>query len=217
MGKFLKSRIALYGAGGHAKVVNDSVGRLDGLSLDCCLSDSENDIGKTFSNLTIEEANGQKLQALSDANVGLHLAIGNLAIRQLIMEKVAAIGSHWVTVMDPSALLSGSAEIGAGCFVGAGVIINAGSKLGENTIANTRVLIEHDNDIGNNVHLSPGVITGGHVTIGNNSWIGIGAVIKDRVTIGENSIIGAGAVIVKDVPSNVIAYGVPGSVKRKNT
>lgn len=217
MGKFLRRKIALYGAGGHAKVVADSVVRSTAMSLIGCLSDSEDDIGRSFLDLTIESASQQRLEALLESGSGLHLAIGNLAVRRKIIEKIAAIGNEWMTVIDATALISASADVKQGCFIGAGTIINAGSKLGANSIANTRVLIEHDNHIGRNVHLSPGVITGGHVTIGNNSWIGIGAVIKDRVSIGENTIIGAGAVIVKDVPSNVVAYGVPGTVKRKTS
>ncbi|WP_295163086.1 DapH/DapD/GlmU-related protein [uncultured Brachyspira sp.] len=47
------------------------------------------------------------------------------------------------------------------------------------------------------------------VAIGNNVWIGSGANILPNVSIGDNTIIGAGSLINKDVPSNVIAAGVP--------
>jgi galactoside O-acetyltransferase len=35
------------------------------------------------------------------------------------------------------------------------------------------------------------------------------------VTIGDNSIIGAGSVVTKDIPANVVAFGVPCKVIRK--
>ena len=35
------------------------------------------------------------------------------------------------------------------------------------------------------------------------------------VTIGENSVIGAFSFVTKDIPDNVVAYGVPAKVVRK--
>lgn len=54
------------------------------------------------------------------------------------------------------------------------------------------------------------------VTIGRNVWIGGGAIIMPGVTIGDNVVIGAGSVVTKDVPDNVVAYGVPCKVIRAN-
>jgi maltose O-acetyltransferase len=55
------------------------------------------------------------------------------------------------------------------------------------------------------------------VTIGNRVWIGGGVNINRGVTIGDNSIVGAGSVVTKDVPSNVVAAGVPCHVIRPIT
>jgi maltose O-acetyltransferase len=55
------------------------------------------------------------------------------------------------------------------------------------------------------------------VAIGNRVWIAGGVNINQGVTIGENSIIGSGSVVTKDVPSNVIAAGVPCRVIRPIT
>lgn len=42
-------------------------------------------------------------------------------------------------------------------------------------------------------------------------------IILKGVTIGENTIIGAGSIVTKDIPSNVIAAGIPCKViKKKN-
>lgn len=54
------------------------------------------------------------------------------------------------------------------------------------------------------------------VVIGNHVWIGGGAIILPGVTIGDNVVIGAGSVVTKDIPSNVIAYGNPCEIRRKN-
>lgn len=55
------------------------------------------------------------------------------------------------------------------------------------------------------------------IKVGNNVWIGAGATILAGVTIGDNSVIGAGSVVRKDIPSNVIAVGVPCKVIKNIT
>ncbi len=49
----------------------------------------------------------------------------------------------------------------------------------------------------------------GAVTIGSRVWIGDNVVIVGPLTIGDGAVIGANSVVKKDVPSNVIAAGIP--------
>lgn len=49
----------------------------------------------------------------------------------------------------------------------------------------------------------------GPIKIGKNCFIGCRSVILPGVTIGDNSIIGAGSVVNRDVPSGMVAAGVP--------
>ena len=42
------------------------------------------------------------------------------------------------------------------------------------------------------------------------------SLIGGKNKIGKNSIIGAGSVVTKDIPDNVIAYGNPCKIIRKN-
>jgi acetyltransferase-like isoleucine patch superfamily enzyme len=37
------------------------------------------------------------------------------------------------------------------------------------------------------------------------------------VTVGENSVVGAFSFVNKDVPDNVVAFGIPAKVKRRLT
>lgn len=109
--------------------------------------------------------------------------------------------------------------------------------IGNNFFANFDCIMLDCNriTIGNNVLFGPrvGLYTGNHathpeeriaggcyahpITIEDNVWIGAGVHIMGGVTIGKNSIIGAGSVITKDIPSNVIAAGVPCKVIREIT
>ncbi len=55
----------------------------------------------------------------------------------------------------------------------------------------------------------------GEVVLKMNCRIGTHSVVMPGVTIGENSVIGAFSFVTKDVPDNVVAYGVPAKVIRK--
>ncbi len=52
------------------------------------------------------------------------------------------------------------------------------------------------------------------VVIGRDVWIGVGSIILKGSSIGDNSIIGAGSVVTGEIPSNVVAAGVPARVVR---
>lgn len=90
-------------------------------------------------------------------------------------------------------------------------------------------------EIGNNVFFGPRVClyTAGHpidaeirnkqleygkrIKIGNDVWVGGNTVINPGVTIGDNVVIGSCSVVTKDIPSGVIAAGVPCRVIREIT
>src|SRR3989338_1772629 len=54
----------------------------------------------------------------------------------------------------------------------------------------------------------------GTVTLKKNCKIGTHSTIMPGVTIGENSIIGAHSFVNKDIPANVVAFGIPAKVIR---
>ena len=55
----------------------------------------------------------------------------------------------------------------------------------------------------------------GKVTLKKNCKIGSHSIIMPGITIGENSIIGAFSFVNKNVPDNVVAFGVPVKVVKK--
>ena len=55
----------------------------------------------------------------------------------------------------------------------------------------------------------------GQVIIKKGSSIGSHTVVLPGVTIGENSIVGACSLVNKDIPPNVIAFGVPAKIIKK--
>lgn len=57
----------------------------------------------------------------------------------------------------------------------------------------------------------------GKVVLKKNCKIGSHSVIMPGVTVGENSVVGAFSFVNKDVPDNVVAFGIPAKVKRRLT
>jgi len=55
----------------------------------------------------------------------------------------------------------------------------------------------------------------GQVLIKRNAKIGTHSVIMPGVTVGRNSIIGAFSFVNRDIPDNVLAYGIPVKIVRK--
>ncbi|POT58492.1 galactoside O-acetyltransferase [Citrobacter amalonaticus] len=127
--------------------------------------------------------------------------------------------------------------VGKHAWIEPPIYFSYGSRIhiGDNFYANFNLTIVDDYTvtIGDNVLIAPNVTISvtGHpihhtlrkagemfsfpVTIGNNVWIGSHVVINPGITIGDNTVIGAGSVVTKDIPSNVVAVGVPCRVIRE--
>mgnify|MGYP001007268169 FL=1 len=55
----------------------------------------------------------------------------------------------------------------------------------------------------------PATAIAGDVTLSEGCYLGINSCIINGVSIGAWSIIGAGAAVIHDIPSRVVAVGVP--------
>lgn len=158
------------------------------------------------------------LEASRGVRLGFVVAIGNpyghvrTKLHRLLKEKSLLP----VSFSDPTALICNTVTYGDGLQVMPGVILHNFVKIGEQCILNTRALVEHDCILEDGVEIGPGAVLCGRVKVGENTWIGANATVNPRITIGANTIIGAGAVVVSNIPSNVVAVGVPARVIREN-
>jgi len=121
---------------------------------------------------------------------------------------------NFITAVHPKACVSRRVAIGAGTVVMAGAVINSGCIVGNHCIVNTSASMDHHCNLGDFASVAPGGTLGGNVTVGEYTAIGLGASVREKVTIGDCSVVGAGALVLDDLPSRVIAYGVPVSTIR---
>jgi sugar O-acyltransferase (sialic acid O-acetyltransferase NeuD family) len=127
------------------------------------------------------------------------------------------INEHqFINIIHKSAAISSTAALGFGVHINSLVSVAAFSKLGNFVSVNRNASVGHHTVIDDFVTINPGAHIAGFVNIGEKSLIGMGSVILDGIRIGKNTIIGAGSVVTKDMPDNVVAYGNPCIVIRKN-
>jgi len=125
-------------------------------------------------------------------------------------------GLKIITAIHPKAFVADNTKIGIGSQILANSSVCARVSLGISCIINTSASVDHECKIGNGVHIGPGAKLAGCVTVEDYSFIGIGSAILPKINIGKNTIIGAGSVVTKDMPDNIICYGNPARIVRRN-
>ncbi len=146
------------------------------------------------------------------------VGVGDIWGRRKIVEKIKSINSTIVfpTIISPTAIISKYTSIGEGSVVFNNAFINVESAIGNFCIINSASIIEHNTSIGNFCTISSAVNIGGDVKIEENTFVGSSATIIQKRSIGKDSVIGAGAVVNRNIPSKVLAVGVPAIIKKKN-
>lgn len=144
------------------------------------------------------------------------VALGEPKYRRKLYDKLKAHGIKLATVLDPSAAISESAEIGDGCIVGPGSFVSCHTRLGENVMLEINTVVGHDIVVGKHSVISSCSVIGGHSSVGEETFIGLNATIKDRLQIGSNSIVGMGSSVFHPIGDGLIAMGNPARVVQKN-
>lgn len=205
----MSKRIIIFGAGGHAKAVIDTVEK-QGIYDIAGLLDQRITAGEQVYGCKVLGSDAW-LETHADSIDGAIVAIGDNWTRGLIVHKLKRLYPElsFVTAIHPSAQIARGARIGAGSVVMAGAVVNSDAIIGEHGVLYPLASIDHDSRIGSFVSFAPRCATGGNVIVGDYTAVAIGAVLIHGRTIGEHCVIGAGATVVSDVPSHTVAYGIP--------
>ena len=207
------SEVILYGAGGHAGPVIDAL-EMSGFKPVFIVDDDPSKKGKRIQQVPV-------IGSLSDApceelgRFPVIIAIARNEIRKQVAQKLTDAGIRISGVRHPTSIVSVHADVHVTAQIMAGVIVNAGTKVGAHAVLNTGSIIEHDAVIGEYVHVGPGAVLAGSVILEEGVMVATGAKVCPSVRLCCWSTLGAGAVALHDVPPQSIAVGIPARWLRK--
>ncbi|WP_412971522.1 acetyltransferase [Glaciecola sp. MF2-115] len=205
-------KLAIVGASGHGKVVADLAEYL-GYTISFY-----DDAYPQITHLEHWDIKGtmDDLLNLHPEQAVVIVAIGNNVIRETKLSLLHSKKFKSISLIHPTSTVSKYATVGIGSVVLSGAVINSFAKIGKGSIINTCAVVEHDCLLSDFVHLSPNATLAGGVKIGTRTWIGIGSTVKQLVSIGCDTVIGAGSTVLKNIGSNIVAYGSPATIVQEN-
>lgn len=204
-----KNGIVFIGGGGHCKSVLDAALRMNVFD-EIVITDYSMNQGDRVMGCEVLGDDDELLKAFANGFQQAFITIGSIEStgkRRDIYERAKEIGFTFPDIIDPSAVISETAILGKGIFVGKNAVINSFADIGDMAIINTGAIIEHECKIGSFTHIAVNATVCGNSVIGNDSFIGAGTIVIQNVNIGNDSLIGAGSVVLKDVVSNSKIYG----------
>lgn len=131
-------------------------------------------------------------------------------LRRERFEALKRLGYDFATIVHPSVIVAAGVDLGEGCQVMAGAVIQPGCRIGVDSVINTAAVLDHDCSIGRHVHLAPGATLCGRVVVDDDAFLGAGTIVIDGVRIGHGSLVAAGTVVTADVAGESMVAGVPG-------
>ncbi|MCF8296005.1 MAG: hypothetical protein K9J13_00550 [Saprospiraceae bacterium] len=213
----MKEKIIIWGSKNHARYTIDTIEKEDKYKIECLYDPTLNDdievygyhvfgIQKSFSEIVRSK----------DIFGGI-IAIGDNWVRKLMYDEIVKSipDFKFVSIIHPNAQIGRNTIIGDGALIMAGVIVNTDAQVGKCCFLATKASLEHNCIMRDFSSISAGVITGGHTEIGELSALTLGVITFDHVKIGNQSVIGAASLVTRDIPDNVVAYGIPAKIVRK--
>lgn len=206
-------RVAVLGAGGHAKVVVATL-RAAGWEVVAAYDDAGERRGREVLGVPIRGPLDSAAEAGHEAVV---IAVGDNRVRREVAARFAGErGLPWISVVHPAATVHPSVELGEGTVVFAGAVIQPDTVIGRHAIVNTGASVDHDCRLGDFVHVAPGARLAGGVTVEEGAFLGIGSVAIPGLTVGAWSTVGAGSAAVRPVEPGVTVVGVPARAVRRS-
>lgn len=205
----MKTRIAIVGGGGHARMIADLLNQTPEYDLAgyTDLSSKGSICGSPY--LGVDEV----LPSLGIQNAVIGVSYlkspRDTSLRLKIISDLLGAGIRFPVVKSVNSTVSLYANISQGTVIGNGAIINPGVEIGPFAVINTGAIIDHDVHVGEHSTISPGAVVCGGVRIGSNCFVSAGVTIRDAVSVCDNVLIGAGSVVVKNIELAGVYFGNP--------
>src|SRR5256885_4631074 len=168
-------RVAVYGSGGHGKVVADILAAASEHEVIGFLDDDPKKAEGTVGGLPVhllqsnlrERARQLKFEAVA-------LGIGDNEARASIVERCRAGGVAIVQAIHPRATIAPTAELGSGVVIMAGAVVDPVPPIHQGACINTSPPPGHDFVVYRYVHILPRGPISGTAGICEFSYVGVG-------------------------------------------
>ena len=121
------------------------------------------------------------------------------------------------SLIDPSAAVSSTAQLGPGIYVNACATIGSYACLDEGVLINRNASVGHHTHLEKYASLGPGATIASGCRIGKGVMLGAGSIVAPGISIGENSVVTVGAVVTRNAPANCVVAGNPARIARAQT
>lgn len=209
------SRVVVAGASGHGKKVVDALVALGHTVVG--FVDTFKPEGTPMGGRVVLGAEADLASLCSSHGIeSVVVGIGDNATRLAVADRIATAspGLPFLDVVHPAAHIAPGTKLGGGVVLMPGAVVSVDCELGAHSLVDSGASLDHDSTLGAGASLAPGAVVGGGTTVGACTAIGIGATVIHGRAIGEHTVVGAGAVVLHDIPSHVVAYGVPARAVR---
>lgn len=194
--------VILLGAGGHAKVVLNLLHLLQQPVLGVTDPRLEQQGILEWRGLEVLGSDAAILAYRPD-QILLANGLGSLPgqyLKKKLYDHWTGQGYSFITLVHPSAVLGEGVDLSSGVQIMAGAVVQADTRIGENSLVNTGVCVDHDCTIGKHCHLAPGAILSGSVIVEDECHLGPASCVIQGCHMGKGAILGAGSTLLTHLP-----------------
>lgn len=147
-------------------------------------------------------------------------ALANTSVRERIINSLPD-NVHVATLIDPTAIIHRTAQIGEGSMIFAHALVGIEAKVGKQCVVLYNASVNHDVQVGDYTTVYPNATISGRCVIGKYCEIGTGASIIQHVSICDNAKIAVGAAVFTNIKNPGTTVGNPavtmGTKKKEKT
>ena len=136
-------------------------------------------------------------------------AVGSPSVRRALVERLAARGARFETLVHPTAVVAPTARIGEGVVLCPFATVSDAVILGDFAMLNFYASAGHDARIGRYATLSPYATVNGFAALGDGVFLGSHATVTAGRMLGDGARVSANVAVHADVPARTLVYGPP--------
>ena len=202
----MKKGAAIYGAGGHSRVISSILNALNAPVIGF-FDDFRKKPLEYIQEAPVLGCFSEILKFRENIT-SVYLAIGDNKERRKSYCFLEENDFFMPALVHPGAYVEAGAVIENGTVVCVGAVVGTEAIVGKGVIVNTGSSVDHEARIFDFSHIAPGAVIAGRSIVGPGSFVGINASVRDKVVLGEGVTVGAGAIILSDVPNHKTVVGV---------